>query len=48
MGYEVILAKDANSTYDMDILKADQIINHHNQIHDQWFACVMKTKEITF
>lgn len=44
-GYEVILIEDAHSTYDTTILKAPQIINHHNQIQSQWFAVIKKAKE---
>lgn len=40
LGYDVILVEDGHSTCDSDILKACQIINHHNNIHDQWFAKV--------
>jgi nicotinamidase-related amidase len=47
-GYEVILVEDGHSTYDSGILKAHQIINHHNNIHGNWFACVKKAKEIKF
>ncbi|MGE7119126.1 isochorismatase family protein [Peribacillus sp. NPDC046944] len=46
LGYEVILAEDGHSTYDSNILNASQIINHHNDIHAQWFANVQKTKDI--
>lgn len=45
-GYEVILAEDGHSTYDSNLLNASQIINHHNDIHTQWFATVQKTKDI--
>ena len=47
-GYEVILVEDGHSTYNSNILNASQIINHHNNIHAQWFASVQKTKEIFF
>ena len=30
LGYEVILVKDGHSTWDTDVLKATQIVTHHN------------------
>ncbi|MGE8206395.1 cysteine hydrolase family protein [Heyndrickxia sp. NPDC080065] len=48
LGYDVILVKDGHSTYDTRILKASQIIDHHNEIQNQWFACVKNTNEIEF
>ncbi|MCI1591027.1 MAG: isochorismatase family protein [Heyndrickxia oleronia] len=42
LGYVVIFVEDSHSTCDSDILKACQIINHHNNIHYQWFAKVKK------
>ncbi|MDH5162638.1 isochorismatase family protein [Heyndrickxia oleronia] len=49
LGYDVfILVEDGHSTCDSDILKACQIINHHNNINDQWFAKVKKTKILVF
>lgn len=47
-GYEVILAEDGHSTCDSNILNASQIINHHNNIHAEWFASVKKAEEIFF
>jgi nicotinamidase-related amidase len=46
-GYHVILAKDAHSTFDSEILTAPTIISHHNMILMQ-FADIIKTKEIYF
>ncbi|WP_042351252.1 cysteine hydrolase family protein [Bacillus massiliigorillae] len=48
LGYDVILVADGHSTYDSIVLKASQIINHHNSVHAQWFASVVKTKDIIF
>ena len=31
LGYDVILASDCHSTFDSSVLKAEQIIAHHNQ-----------------
>ena len=42
------LVEDAHSTYDTEILKAEQIINHHNRIIGQWFAKLIPTNELDF
>ena len=44
LGYQVTLAKDAHSTWDNELLSAQQIIAHHNNILGEWFA---KTKEVS-
>ena len=46
-GYEVTLVKDAHSTFDMNLLRADQIIAHHNKVL-RWFADVKEAEEISF
>lgn len=48
LGYEVVLVKDANSTYDIAPLTAPQIIQHHHRIIGNWFAKVLSTDEIEF
>ncbi|HDX9613027.1 TPA: cysteine hydrolase [Bacillus toyonensis] len=48
LGYDVILVKDGHSTYDSALLSASQIINHHNDLIDQWFAHVENAKNIEF
>jgi hypothetical protein len=46
-GYDVVLIQDAHSTIDSDVLKAPQIIAHHNDIL-QWFSTLKKTEEFQF
>lgn len=45
MGYEVTLVSDAHSTWDSGVLKAEDIIRHHNAAL-RWFANVTRSKEI--
>ncbi len=44
LAYQVILAKDAHSTWDTGLLSASQIIAHHNKVLAEWFV---KTKEVS-
>ena len=46
--YEVTVVEDAHSTYDTKILKAPQIIAHHNSIFGGRFAKLKKADEINF
>ena len=46
-GYKVELVKDGHSTYDSDLLSAEQIIRHHNSILEQ-FASIVPTEQIVF
>ncbi len=46
-GYDVVLIEDAHSTIDSEVLKAPQIIAHHNDIL-QWFSTIKNTKEFQF
>ncbi len=48
LGYQVILAKDAHSTWDTDILSASQIIAHHNKVLAEWFVKTKEVSEIDF
>jgi nicotinamidase-related amidase len=48
LGYDVILVKDANSTYDIPPLTAPQIIQHHHRIIGNWFAKVVSMDEVEF
>lgn len=48
LGYKVTLVRDAHSTWDSANLKADQIINHHNNVLGDWFADLENTNEINF
>jgi nicotinamidase-related amidase len=46
--YEVTVVEDAHSTCDTKILKAPQIISHHNSIFGGRFATLKKAEEIVF
>lgn len=48
LGYDVVLVKDANSTYDTASLTAPQIIQHHHRILGNWFARIQLTEEVNF
>ena len=48
LGYEVVLIEDAHATWDSSLLKAEQIINHHNQVLGGWFVTLKKEKEVNF
>jgi len=47
-GYQVVLVKDAHSTWDTDCLTASQIIAHHNEVLGGWFAEVKEADKIDF
>ena len=46
-GYNVILIQDAHSTLDSEVLKASQIVAHHNDVL-QWFSELKKVREFEF
>ena len=46
-GYNVILIQDAHSTLDSEVLKASQIVAHHNDVL-QWFSELKKAREFEF
>ncbi len=46
LGYEVILVEDAHSTWDSELLTAQQIIDHHNSVLGGWFVTLKKTRDI--
>lgn len=48
LGYEVILVKDAHSTWDTDQLSAAQIVSHHNAALSEWFVSLKAVDEIDF
>ncbi len=48
LGYEVILIENGHSTYDTEYLRAEQIINHHNQVLGSWFVTLNKSTEVIF
>ena len=48
LGYQVILVKDAHSTWDSPLLTAQQIINHHNNVLGGWFVTLKNERDIEF
>lgn len=48
MGYKCIWVADGHSSLDSDILPADKIIAHHNEVIGSQFADVVKTSDIQF
>ncbi len=46
LGYQVILVKDAHSTWDSPLFTAQQIINHHNHVLGGYFATLKNEREI--
>jgi nicotinamidase-related amidase len=46
--YDVTIVEDAHSTCDTNILKASQIIAHHNSIFGGRFATLKKAEDIDF
>jgi len=46
--YDVTVVEDVHSTYDTNMLKAPQIIAHHNSIFGGRFAKLIKAEEIDF
>jgi nicotinamidase-related amidase len=47
LGYNVILVGDAHSTWDSNVLTAQQIIKHHNNVLSGWFVKLLKMKDFT-
>ncbi len=48
LGYDVVLVKDAHSTWDSSSLTAEQIVEHHNQVLGGWFVTLKNQNEIEF
>jgi nicotinamidase-related amidase len=48
LGYDVTLVSDGHSTWDTDIVKAEQIVAHHNAILGDWFGVAKPADEIEF
>ncbi|MCX7709522.1 MAG: cysteine hydrolase [Clostridia bacterium] len=48
LGYKNILVSDGHSTFDSNIMKAPQIIEHHNGIIGGLFAELKKADEVVF
>jgi len=46
LNYEVTLLEDAHSTWDSDLLTAEQIINHHNAVLGGLFATLKTTSDV--
>lgn len=47
LGYKVTLVSDAHSTWNSQVITAQQIINHHNSVL-RWFADVYSSRDIKF
>lgn len=48
LGFQVTLVSDAHSTWDNDVLEAQQIIDHHNYILGRQFAALSTADEVDF
>lgn len=48
LGYNIILVEDGHSTFDSPVLKAADIIKHHNFLLASWAAVIKPEKEIEF
>lgn len=47
-GYRSVLVGDAHSTYDTDVMKAEMIVKHHNQVLNRRFCEVVMAGDIIF
>ena len=47
-GYKVVLVKNGHTTFDSPVLKAEQIIEHHNHTIGTWFGKVIDAENINF
>ncbi len=48
LGYEVVLVKDAHSTWDSSLLSAQQIIDHHNHVLGGFFVDLRQEEDARF
>ncbi len=48
LGYRVVLADDAHTTFDTKVLPAERIVAHHNATLDGAFVELAKTADIRF
>lgn len=48
LGYDVILVKDAHSTWNSPLFNAQQIIDHHNQVLSGFFVTLKNEEEVRF
>jgi nicotinamidase-related amidase len=46
LGFRVTLIQDAHSTWDSQLLTAQQIINHHNAVLGDWLVKLKTTSEV--
>jgi len=46
MGYESILVQDAHTTFDSEVLSAEQIVQHHNNVLGNSFVQLKTTEEM--
>jgi len=46
LGYDVVLVKDAHSTWDSGDLSAQQIIDHHNNVLGGWFVTLKNEEDV--
>jgi nicotinamidase-related amidase len=46
LGFDVVLVADGHSTWDNDVLTAEQIIPHTNQTLAEWFVRTVATAEL--
>jgi nicotinamidase-related amidase len=47
LGYDVTLVQNAHSTWNTENLKAQQIIDHHNQVLGGWFVMLKSANELS-
>lgn len=47
-GYTSILVGDAHSSYDNEVMKARDIVAHHNNVLNRRFCTVLESKDIVF
>jgi nicotinamidase-related amidase len=48
LGYEIVLAADAHTTFDNKVLPAERIVAHHNNALDGAFVKLASTAEVRF
>ncbi len=47
-GYKNILIGDAHSSYDNDVMKAKDIVAHHNNVLNRRFCEVIEARSVNF
>ncbi len=48
LGYEMVVAQGAHSTFDLPFVTAEQIIRHHEMVWRNWFAKVLPVDRVSF